>query len=615
MPPVINRYTKKIAGELRRSQILTTYGCGALADFPRLSGIMAGLDKWPIFHLTESAKIHERNLEVMLGKEFFYQVSSPDDNLNNSFALPAYRFPTWYYCPECHALDKYNKISRSTYGSKGKYNNSLLCNVCSDKNHPVKLIPSRFIVACINGHLEDFPYVWWAHRKKGICDNPKLRIQYNGTTGGLDSIYISCDSCGATTTMAGCMDKEALKGLRCSRYMPWLGFDDKHWYVDPNNCDATLRCLQRSANNVYYPVNKSALTVPPWSEKLQSVFAANNSLFEDIFDSDEDQVIIGLKKQFHKHPELYGTDLNAFISAANARYKDELEIVDEKSLRCDEYRAFCGEDIDDEYFRTESEDVPDFISLYISKIKLVKKLREVMVLQGFRRILPTHETNVEKRVEEGISENEFSPLSREPMNWLPAIELFGEGIFIELNEEMVSEWEKRNSVRYKKMFDRNDSDWIGKGMFDFKKPRYVLLHTLSHLLIRQLSSQCGYATASIKEKIYSTYTDVDQRMCGILVYTSATDTDGSLGGLVREGQKDRIVTIFENLLQESTWCSNDPLCIESTSQGFKGLNYAACHACTLLPETSCESLNCLLDRAAVVGTPDNLDIAYFKELL
>ena len=152
-------------------------------------------------------------------------------------------------------------------------------------------------------------------------------------------------------------------------------------------------------------------------------------------------------------------------------------------------------------------------------------------------------------------------------------------------------------------------------MYDESHPRYILLHTLSHLLIRQLTSQCGYATASIKEKIYSTFIDEGFKMCGILIYTSATDTDGSLGGLVREGYSDRMKTTFENMLQESSWCSNDPLCIESPSQGFKGLNKAACHACTLLPETSCESMNCLLDRASVVGTPDKRSVAYFESLL
>ncbi len=617
MPPSIRRNRKKLAGELRRSQILTSYGCGALVDFPRLSGIMAGLESWPVQLLPESAKIRERNLEIMLGKDFFYQVSSPEEDLDRTFTLPTYRFPSWYYCPECHRLDHYKKIAKSTASNTSDYNSALYCNECSDSVKQVKLIPSRFITACLNGHVDDFPYVVWVHRGKGICENPQLYIEYKGTTGGLDSIHITCKTCEAETTMAGCMDSEALRRTKCKGNMPWLGFDGSRWYKDPQECLASPRVLQRSANNVYYSVNKSALTIPPWSERLQSVFASKETLFEDIFDEeDEEETVRRLKKQFSKDPELYGGDEASFISAAYHRYRDIPENVNDKSLRMDEYRAFCGPDMDDDLFRTESADIPEFISEYVSQIKLVKKLREVMVLQGFRRILPSTETDLEERKKQGLSNEEFSPISRGPLNWLPAIELFGEGIFIQLNEGKVQEWEARNKDRYASMAKRHENaEWIGGGMFDESHPRYVLLHTLSHLLIRQLTSQCGYATASIKEKIYSTFVDEEFKMCGILIYTSATDTDGSLGGLVREGYYDRMQTTFENMFQESSWCSNDPLCVESTSQGFKGLNYAACHACTLLPETSCESMNCLLDRAAVVGTPDNKAVAYFENLL
>lgn len=614
---IVSKYQRKLAGELRRSQILTSYGSGALVDFPRLSGIMAGLESWPIQQLPESAKIRERNLEIMLGKEFFYQVSSPENDFDKTFSLPAYRFPSWYYCPECHRLDRYSKIAKPTSNNTSEYNSSLICNNCSDATKQVKLIPSRFVVACLNGHIEDFPYVWWVHRKKGICENPKLRLEYKGTTGGLDSIHLYCETCKQEVSMAGCMDKDALRGRKCSGEMPWLGFDGNRWYKDPEECNATPRVLQRSANNVYYAVNKSALTIPPWSERLQSVFASKETLFEDIFDEDEEEEIVRrLKKQYKKDPALYGNDEKSFIEAAYHRYRDVPENVDEKSLRMDEYRAFCGPDMNDDLFRTESVEVPELVSDFVAQIKLVKKLREVMVLQGFRRILPAETTDPDERIELGLSNNEFAPISKTPLNWLPAIELYGEGIFIELDEKKVEEWEKENASRYEEMGIRHENvQWIGKGMFDAKHPRFVLLHTLSHLLIKQLTAQCGYATASIKEKIYSTLENEEFKMCGILIYTSATDTDGSLGGLVREGHSDRMQTTFENMLQESTWCSNDPLCIESESQGFMGLNYAACHACGLLPETSCEAMNCLIDRASIVGTPDNRNIAFFKEII
>ena len=145
--------------------------------------------------------------------------------------------------------------------------------------------------------------------------------------------------------------------------------------------------------------------------------------------------------------------------------------------------------------------------------------------------------------------------------------------------------------------------------------RYVLLHTLSHLLIRQLSLECGYSGASIKERIYSTWPGSSEVMAGILLYTSSSDSDGSLGGLVRQGHPNEFEKIFRNMLQDAFWCSSDPICIQSKAQGYDSLNFAACHACTLLPETSCEMRNCLLDRASISGTLEDRDKGFFGQLL
>lgn len=621
MPPKIktaNIY--KIAGELRRSQTITTFGCGAIIDLPRFSGIMAGLDSWEIQRFPEG-KIHERNLERMLGKEYFYQISSPETDTGLTFGLQAYRFPSWYYCPICHKLDYYKKIARSVTSNTGNYNSDLFCNTCSTSREKVKLIPSRFVIACLNGHIEDFPYIWWTHRKKGNCKNPRLFLEYKGMTGGLDSIKITCETCGACTTMSGCMNRDALKNFKCRGNMPWLGFatDGPGWYKDPEDCNAKLRVLQRSANNVYYPVNQSALTIPPWSKKIQLILEERDLLFEDIFDGEEEDILERLKSHFRRNSEVYECDEETFITEVFRRYKDTRDEVDPeifpKMLRLDEYRALSGKDVNESHFHTLTVDVPDEFSHVISKIKLVKRLREVMVLRGFRRILPEQETDQEERKKQGLFNSDFSPISKQPKHWLPAIELFGEGIFIDLNETAVQEWEERNIERYLFMAKRHDQSWIGNEMFNAGSQRFVLLHTLSHLLIRQLSAQSGYATAAIKEKIFSTFPDLDSRMCGILLYTSATDTDGSLGGLVREGYTDKMEVTLKKMLKESSWCSNDPICIDTLNQGYRGLNYAACHACALLPETSCEALNCLLDRAAITGTPDNPDIAFFKDFL
>jgi len=619
MPPRIKtKNPHKIAGDLRRSQIITTFGSGAIVDMPRLSGIMAGIDNWNINHLPEEAKIHERNLEKLLGKDYFIQVSSPETESGSKFGLPAYRFPNWYYCPECHHLDKYWNIKQSTSSNTTEYDSQLCCNN-PDHKKKVKLIPSRFVVACRNGHIDDFPYIWWVHRLGENCEDPRLELSYEGTSGSLDSIRIRC-KCGANATMFGCMSEDSLKGLKCQGNSPWLGFSDdkKGWYKDPVLCNAKLRVLQRSANNVYYPVNQSALTIPPWSAKIQSVLASKKGRFEYIFEQEKEEIDQKLKSEYLKHSDEYGCDEETFIKEAHICYgenpsDDKISIF---SLRCEEYKAFCGEDINEDNFKTETTPVPDDFSRYFSKIKMVKKLREVMVLQGFKRIDPSVIRDEDERKRLGLSNDEFAPISKQPLEWLPAIELFGEGIFLQFNEDSLSRWEKMNSSYYERIGRNLNPVWEWGNMYSNKEPRFILLHTFAHLLIRQLSAQCGYATASIKERIYSTFNEnSDEKMAGILIYTSATDTDGSLGGLVREGESERINKTIKSLLEESSWCSNDPICIESKSQGFRGLNYAACHACTLLPETSCDHFNCLLDRASVTGLPDNKKIAYFEDLL
>ncbi len=144
---------------------------------------------------------------------------------------------------------------------------------------------------------------------------------------------------------------------------------------------------------------------------------------------------------------------------------------------------------------------------------------------------------------------------------------------------------------------------------------YVLLHTFAHLFIREISNVCGYSTASIREKIYSEINDKNEvKMCGILIYVSSSDSDSSLGGLISVADNEDVFEkIMDSMLERASWCSGDPLCIFSAKQGYKNLNYAACHDCTLLPETSCERFNCFLDRASIVGLPDNQDLGFFKQ--
>jgi hypothetical protein len=142
-----------------------------------------------------------------------------------------------------------------------------------------------------------------------------------------------------------------------------------------------------------------------------------------------------------------------------------------------------------------------------------------------------------------------------------------------------------------------------------------MLHTLSHLLIKQLSFECGYSIASLCERIYCAEDSDGKEMSGIFIYTAGGDSEGTLGGLVRQGRPDAFPRIFKKAITTAKTCSNDPVCILSNGQGRESQNLAACHACALLPETCCEERNAFLDRGMIVGTFNEYDLGFFKEIL
>lgn len=578
------------AGMLRRGQLITTYGCGAIVDLPGESVIIAGTDFWKN-HEEPRYQLTEENLQKLLGVDYFVcpPGSLDDQGKSSEYGIPAFRFPNWMYCPGCHQLAPAKK-----FGFTGKPR----CEKCR-----VPLVPSRFVVACENGHLDDFPYEWWVHYG-GKCDGkrpPELLIEMSEEKSGLDSIIIRCKSCNRSRSMAGSFSDEPLKKLKCTRRRPWL---NDH---DPAECDKAMRTMQRGATNLHFCITASALSIPPWSRKVQLELAKQWHVLKHLID---DRNTFEKVVEKCNLPQKCGCTTEEVWEQA-VRKRDHQADLDKKSwqeLLEDEYRAFLAGSPDEKgEFKTRTVDVPLFVRGYVERVVLALRLREVMALRGFRRIKPEYDID---------DYNSFTPLSRDFKNWLPAVELKGEGIFIQLNEERITEWETRKEVleRYTHMKEAGDRLMIkGPGF----SPRYVLLHTLAHLLIRQLTLQCGYASAAIKERIYCTFSDREPhlRMGGILLYTATNDSEGSLGGLVREGETMRLDNTFRQMLECASWCSADPLCIQSKGQGIYALNLAACHSCTLLPETSCEIRNCYLDRAALIGTLDNSLTGFFSPLL
>lgn len=591
----------EVIGQIRASQLITTFGSGSIVDMPDYSVIMSSIDKWKPY----SPRLKEFNLQRLLGVSSFKAPFVSEDSNFPKPDVPAYRFPKMHICSTCGYIKPYTFFSNEDSVKK--------CPTC---NHYI--VPSRFITACINGHIDEFPYDWWVHRGKKCekCDDnqkPEMKIEFSDKSSGLDSIVIECALCGKKRTMEGCMSKDALAGYHCRGKRPWMGSFNTD---DPKDCSARVRCLQRGASNVYFGQTQSALTIPPWGTRIQN--ALDDKWDEYIELAGENGINdprTAAQVMYKKTILNQGCTLDQLLTEIERRMAVNLK--DEytpQMLREDEYRMLIAPDQDEEDFKTEHAPVPDILNGYVSDIILLKKLREVVALKGFRRIYPGSpgDDTEDDRWEGWNQDGDVVPLSDQPLGWLPAVEMKGEGVFIHLNLDKLDSWNQTHEAYYRDMGARlQKSKMVRCENFS---PQYVLLHTLSHLLIRQLSIECGYSGASIKERIYSTYPDSTQKMAGILLYTSASDTDGSLGGLVRNGLPDAMEKLFRNLLQEASWCSSDPVCFSSHAQGMDSLNYAACHACALLPETCCEMRNCLLDRTAVIGKFEDRTFGFFGDM-
>lgn len=485
---------KKVVGRLRKTQLITTFGNGSIVDMPDYSVIMAGANYWK----DSSPVLHEPNLEKLLKVSHFkepYVSNSQDDDMTPD--VPAFRFPYYHFCPDpnCGRLMPYWGFGDVTDRS------------CSNGHPKRNIVPSRFIAACTNGHLEDFPYEWWVHYGNfSECPSDKrngaLRISFSDETGGLDSIVIKCTACGKSRTMAGSMAKDALRGYSCYGKRPWLG--SKKEYNDPVSCTAQLRALQRGASNVYFSMTASALTIPPWSSKVQQEIAVNWERIEPILASNPDDFTLKMVIQAVFQPLLVmqTCTIDELISEIKKRYNggDGGEYTKQNLLE-DEYRVFCMGDYDDPedvQFRIARATVPEFLEDYIEDIVLAKRLREVLALRGFRRITPEQPNADDDRFKGYHLSGDCVPLSDVEMNWLPAIEMLGEGLFIKIREDALEEWEEAFEDKYQPMRDRLEHSNVGCENFS---ARYVLLHTLSHLLIRQLSLECGYSGASVSSQV------------------------------------------------------------------------------------------------------------------
>ncbi|MGQ0823745.1 MAG: DrmB family protein [Actinomycetota bacterium] len=568
----------KTKGEIRRSQLITTYGIGSIVAVEDESFMIAGIDRWD----PAPPNLHEPRLERRLHVNGFRVPPASEDKGD----VPVVRFPTWGHCSSCKRLDKHTKLT------------SIFKNVCNACGVP--LIPSRFVICCANGHIDDFPYFNWVHAGSPKTEGDhRMTIDTAGNTASLSDIVIKC-SCKKQATMDGAFLRHAMKGVtKCNGRRPWLSEDE----VD---CDEVPRVLQRGASNVWFSLTHSAISIPPWSEGAFLVLNKHWEMLRHLHD--EAALTAVLEGMNLAAGTIYSTaDL---VKAIAQRRADEGEGGTDEvtaALKRDEYLALLNgrpeQAKDQQFVCTPIDEVPAAVSPMIDRVMVVKKLREVRVLESFSRISPPRTGPGSPR----------PPLADKSPGWLPAIEVNGEGVFLTLNHEHLNAWEKDPFVRHRAE-QINDNYRLRFTAVDATPDRVitarlVLIHTLAHALIDQWALDSGYPASSLRERLY-----VSDEMAGVLLYTATSDSAGSLGGVAAQALPQRLEASFRELAARSAWCSADPLCIESGPSGVDGLNLAACHACCLVPEVSCEEMNLLLDRALLVGTPSHPDAGFLSPM-
>ena len=616
--------------EVRRSQVLG-YGPGAIVDFRvgdlgggTISGVTAGFDQWGETArpkgMLHSQSIKEPRLQRKLGVNGFRlpPVNDTEDDEKKDQYIHAIRFPTFLICPSCKIIKKFFTWAKGKAGDPQRH-----CSECTRKkgneDNKIYVVPARFIMACENGHLDDFPWRHWLGCK---CDiDISLKLESIGSSIGLSGLVLRCTKCGLTKSMKGIFNKKTFKGLVCKGKMPWLKKnpnEKKEFFSE--TCDKVPVALQRGASNLYYPCFLSAISIPPWTSMIFKITGLNFDAFFSPHHNKQD--IIDLLKQFRDGPE-YDAEKDY---EKLKKYSDYLADPAKIDLKWNEYLQFTEQFVDDgldhsendkEQFEIRNQNVEGYLANYLNKLVQVVRLREVRALANFKRISePLNSFNPGKK-------SQFGKMFNEDPKWRPAIEVKGEGIFISLKEERLKKWENSPSIK-KRASKINDHymNQFGKLTDEGKikiseeipyniTPRFLLLHSLSHALISQLSIECGYAQASLRERMYVTEKE-GQDMSGILIYTSSSDSEGTLGGLSRQALTKNFENVLKKALEQQEFCSQDPHCIMGIKSESEQLNHAACHSCMLLPETSCELWNRFLDRATIRGTLDGVIKSYFE---
>jgi hypothetical protein len=606
---------------LRASQLVTAFGPGAMVDLPTRSVVIGGLDLWHMRERGSWQPVHEPRavaaLETLLrasgrladGTALTLRTPPIDDDARRPGGEPpgveARLFPTWFVARDADEVEGVRRrrlVRWRDLDPRGR------THVVAEDGRRQLVTPIRFVAGCKKGHLQDIDWPFVVHAgATERCAQP-LWLEERGTSGDPRSTRVVC-GCGAALSLR---DVQAPGYLRtCRGRRPWLHADE------PGGCKEDLRFLTRTATNAYFPQVLTVISLPSAEDELTRLVEANL----DALDWVEGTADVAAARRS-----------NPVLRAALAGWSDEDVLARvrqvahtgvqglDKAPKVAEFDllasglAEIGSDLPDSRLHartlTRGEWDGDRARLApVGAVVAVHRLREVACLYGFTRF-EAAPSAIDGDLEELRIAVEGAALAAE-LEWLPAVEQRGEGVFLRFDADALDAWAARPAVAARlDLLERGWERWrAGQPQGDrlrFPGRAYYALHAVSHALMNEIALDCGYPATALKERLYA-LVDGQTRRFGLLLYTASAGAQGTLGGLV--AVLPRLGAILERALDRLALCSNDPLCAEHDPDAHadeRALSGAACHSCLLVAETSCEARNLHLDRAlaaATVSTP------------
>ena len=601
-------------GEMRASQLIYTFGIGAVFDLPRFSALVLGLEDWDVNACEE---VQEDRLLGALQKRLGGQLKSlrlpplSKDGGGASAAgmlagVPVAAFPRWMRCPSCHMLAPVESGVFTLHQIQDRPDYARYIHASCPKGTNPAVISVRFMLACREGHLTDFPWVRFVHGKNLICATPQLVMHEFGATGDASDVKVECTTCKANRRMSDAFDPDRFK-VSCPGHHPHLRRKDKEI------CKEEAKTMLLGASNSWFPVTMSALHIPRREDELARAIRENWPALKDIPSLEVSKYITAPVRM----PVFTAFTPEQVWAAIETAKQPAAPTAETEDLKIAEWEVLSKgkSDIPDDDFTLSRVPAPKGFEGLLEDTILVERLREVRALIGFTRV----ESNGDFEDVDLQAGHRLTPLAREPLRWTPVAEVRGEGIFLRFREDALQAWESRKDVlALRPQYEAAHRVWRSKRnqsspSSGFPGMRFLMMHSFSHALMRQIALDCGYGSTSLRERIYCRLADEEHGpMAGVLIYTSASDSEGTLGGVVALGRPDTLGFHIEQALKSMEVCASDPLCSEHTPEAEgRGIHGASCHACLFAAETSCEKGNRYLDRNLLVETFADRKVGFF----